>query len=109
MSMRTLSLVAGILLLLQQPLWHLWLYPGPVLEPWLTTAIAATPVLLALAMSWQGSRYAMIAASMIAILYFCHGVTEWIAATEQWPMAVTGIVLSLLLFFSLWFRLRGRE
>jgi uncharacterized membrane protein len=106
MNRRTMSWLSAIALLLLQPLWHMLIFPGDVLPTALTTVVLGLPAVIILALTIHGSRTGLLTASLLALLYFCHAIAEWMSTPQTWPMASLELLLSLVVFTTLWLRLR---
>lgn len=83
-----------------QILWHAWLLPPERMPVAVALVIALLPLALPL-LYWRAPPRALIAAGMISLFYFCHGVAEaWASATERVPACIE-VVLALVLIASL--------
>lgn len=81
---RRTGFVAWALLILLQPVWHGWWHP-PAQEAALAIGIAVVPLLLPLLAIKRPTR-ALLWAGILALFYFCHGVSEaWTVPAERVP------------------------
>jgi uncharacterized membrane protein len=98
--MQRIGFVAWIAQALLQVAWHAWLLPPERMPVAVALAIALVPLALPL-LYWRTPPRALIAAGMISLFYFCHGVAEaWTSAPER-VLASVEIVLALVLIGSL--------
>lgn len=80
--------------------WHAWWLPPQRMPVAVALVIALLPLALPL-LYWRTPPRALIAAGMISLFYFCHGVAEaWTSAPERVPACIE-IVLALALIGSL--------
>ena len=103
MNIRTLQRIgfaAWIALALLQIAWHAWWQPPERMPVVVALAIALLPLALPLAY-WRTPPRALIAAGMVSLFYFCHGVAEvWAAPRERMP-ALAEVAIALVLIGSL--------
>lgn len=85
---------AGLLAL--QVLWHAWLAPPARTSVWIVLGIAVLPLLLPLLALRQSAR-ALLLAGMVALFYFCHGVSEVWSHPDLRVLGSLEIALSLAL------------
>lgn len=98
--MQRAGFAAWIALALLQIAWHAWLLPPERMPIAVALVIALLPLALPLAY-WRTPQRALIAAGMVSLFYFCHGVAEaWAAPRERVP-ALAEIVIALVLIGSL--------
>jgi uncharacterized membrane protein len=83
-----------------QIVWHAWLLPPQRMPIAVALLIALLPLALPLAY-WRAPQRALIAAGMVSLFYFCHGVAEAWASPPERALASTEIALALLLIGSL--------
>ena len=87
--------------------WHAWWLPPQRMPVAVALVIALLPLALPL-LYWRTPPRALIAAGMISLFYFCHGVAEaWTSAPERIPACIE-IVLALVLIGSLMRKPRKR-
>ncbi|HET7299217.1 MAG TPA: DUF2069 domain-containing protein [Oleiagrimonas sp.] len=90
---------AWALLAAWQIVWHAWWYP-PAQSPALASAVALIPLLLPLLAIKRPAR-ALLWAGIIALFYFCHGVSvAWTVPPERVP-ALLETLLSVTLILAL--------
>lgn len=83
-----------------QIVWHAWWLPPQHMPVMVALAVALLPLALPLLYRRNLPR-TLIAAGMISLFYFCHGVAEaWASAPERVPACIE-IVLALVLIGSL--------
>lgn len=98
--MQRIGFVAWIAQAVLQIVWHAWLLPPERMPVVVALVIALLPLALPL-LYWRTPPRALIAAGMISLFYFCHGVAEaWSSAAERVPACIE-IVLALVLIASL--------
>ncbi|HXS72587.1 MAG TPA: DUF2069 domain-containing protein [Rhodanobacteraceae bacterium] len=91
---------AWVALAALQVVWHAWWLPPQRMPTAIALLIALLPLALPL-FYWRVPQRALLAAGMVALFYFCHGVAEaWSAPLERAP-ALIEIALALLLIGSL--------
>ena len=91
--------VAWALLAVLQVIWHAW-WRAPAQEPMLAAGVALVFLLLPL-LAMRHPPRALLWAGIIALFYFCHGIsTAWSAPVERVP-ALLEIMLSLALILAL--------
>lgn len=103
MNLRTLQrigFVAWIALALLQIAWHAWLLPPERMPVAVALAIALLPLALPLAY-WRTPPRALIAAGMVSLFYFCHGVAEAWSAPREHTLALAETAIALVLIGSL--------
>jgi uncharacterized membrane protein len=83
-----------------QVVWHAWLLPPERMPVAVVLLIALVPLALPLAY-WRTPQRALIAAGMVALFYFCHGVAEAWASPAERTLASIEIALALVLIGSL--------
>lgn len=88
---------AGLALL--QIVWHAWLLPPRQMPVAAALAIALIPLALPL-LYWRAPQRALIAAAMVSLFYFCHGVAEAWSAPAERPFAWIEIILAVVLVLS---------
>ncbi len=105
----------GLLALLLLQLWWHGLAPPPrSAMGWAALGVAALPLLLALPGAWQARPNPLFWANAMALLYFCHGVSEaWITPPMRAP-ALLEVALSVMVIaaygaFGLQARRRARH
>ncbi|HET7611025.1 MAG TPA: DUF2069 domain-containing protein [Rhodanobacteraceae bacterium] len=86
-------------LALLQVAWHAWLFPPATMPVAAALAIALVPLALPLAY-WRQPQRALLAAGMVGLFYFCHGVAEAFAASAARPLAWVEIGLTVALVLS---------
>ena len=93
------GLLAWAALLLVQLLWYA-LYPPASIPVWVALAITVPPLLLPLFALPRVTR-ALLWVGILALFYFCHGVSEvWSSTADRW-LGVIEIVVTLLLIGTL--------
>lgn len=97
--MQRIGFTAWGLLALLQIAWHAWLIPPQSMPLALALAIALLPLALPL-LYWRRPQRALLAAGMIALFYFCHGVAEGWAVPQERVLAWIEIVLAIALILS---------
>lgn len=90
---------AWSLLALLQVVWHAWLIPPQTMPIAVALAIALIPLALPL-LYWRTPQRALLAAGMVALFYFCHGVAEAWAAPQERGLAWVEILLAVVLILS---------
>lgn len=108
---RVVSFGALLSLLVLGVTWHTWLARPPVSFWPLLVALFVLPLLVPLKGMAGGRPQSYITASLISLLYFCHGVMEAFGAPAERWLALVEVALSLLLFVATlaFARLRRRE
>ena len=98
--MQRIGFTAWIAQALLQIIWHAWLLPPQRMPIAVALVVALLPLALPL-LYWRTPPRALLAAGMIALFYFCHGVAEaWSSPPERIPACVE-IALALVLIGSL--------
>ncbi len=98
--MRRLGIAAWVAQALLQVVWHAWWLPPQRMPVAVALLIALLPLALPL-LYWRVPARALIAAGMVSLLYFCHGVAEaWASPPERVPASIE-IALALALIGSL--------
>jgi uncharacterized membrane protein len=93
-------------LLLVQVLWYS-AYPPVSIPTWVAFALTVPPLLLPL-LSLPNVSRALLWVGILALFYFCHGVSEaWSSTGDRW-LAFIEIALTLLLIGSLGAGVRRR-
>lgn len=101
------GLAAWAGLLLVQVLWY-GLYPPVSIPTWVAFALTVPPLLLPL-LSLPNVTRALLWVGILALFYFCHGVSEaWSSTGDRW-LAFIEIALTLLLIGSLGAGVRRRR
>ena len=101
------GLAAWAALLLVQILWYA-LYPPVSIPTWVALVLTVPPLLLPL-LSLPNATRALLWVGVLALFYFCHGVSEvWSSTADRW-LAVIEIVLTLLLIGTLGVGVRRRR
>lgn len=101
------GLAAWAALLALQLLWYT-LYPPVSIPAWVAFALTVPPLLLPL-LSLPNVTRALLWVGILALFYFCHGVSEaWSSTADRW-LAVVEIVLTLLLIGTLGVGVRRRR
>lgn len=95
-----IGLVAWVLLLLLQLLWHGWLFPPQQLPRWLVLGFTTVPLLLPL-LAIRDVRRALLWVGILSLFYFCHGVAEAWSAPAQRGLALFEVVLTVVLIGTL--------
>ncbi|MBS0430851.1 MAG: DUF2069 domain-containing protein [Proteobacteria bacterium] len=98
--MQWIGFGAWIALALLQVVWHAWLLPPERMPVAVALSIALLPLAWPLAYRRTPAR-ALIAAGMVSLFYFCHGVAEAWASPRERGLALVEIVLALVLIGSL--------
>ena len=98
--MQRIGIVSWIAQALLQIVWHAWLLPPERMPVAAALAIALLPLALPL-LYWRTPPRALIAAGMVSLFYFCHGVAEAWASPPERVLACVEIVLALALVGSL--------
>lgn len=88
---------AGLALL--QIVWHAWLLPPHRMPVAVALVIALVPLALPL-LYWRTPQRALIAAAMVGLFYFCHGVAEAWSVPAERSLAWVEIVLAVVLVLS---------
>lgn len=101
MSARVLALLSFWLLVLLQPIWHLWLAPAQAVPPLLLFAIMFVPLMLPALLLLFRRPSGLFWAGVMALLPFCHGVTEMWTDPSTRSLAAVEIVLSVALIFAI--------
>ena len=87
-------------LLILSVVWHSWLFPSAYFPVSLVLIVMAMPLLLPLRGLLHGRPRSYIWASLLATLYFIHGVGEAVVNPQQRWLGILEIVFSLGLIFS---------
>lgn len=98
--MQRIGFAAWIAQAILQVAWHAWLLPPERMPVAVALAIAVLPLALPL-LYWRTPARALIAAGMISLFYFCHGVAEAWSSPPERVLASLEIVLALALIGSL--------
>ncbi|WP_167027540.1 DUF2069 domain-containing protein [Luteibacter sp. SG786] len=105
--MQRTGLFAWTGLLLVQVLWYT-VYPPVSIPTWVAFALTVPPLLLPL-LSLPNVARALLWVGILALFYFCHGVSEaWSSTGDRW-LAFIEIALTLLLIGSLGAGVRRRR
>ncbi|WP_448103183.1 DUF2069 domain-containing protein [Luteibacter jiangsuensis] len=105
--MQRIGLFAWAGLLLVQVLWYS-AYPPVSIPTWFAFALTVPPLLLPL-LSLPNVSRALLWVGILALFYFCHGVSEaWSSTGDRW-LAFIEIALTLLLIGSLGAGVRRRR
>jgi uncharacterized membrane protein len=105
--MQRTGLFAWAGLLLVQVLWYT-VYPPVSIPAWVAFALTVPPLLLPL-LSLPNVARALLWVGILALFYFCHGVSEaWSSTGDRW-LAFVEIFLTLLLIGSLGAGVRRRR
>jgi uncharacterized membrane protein len=94
-----IGFTAWTVLALLQVAWHGWLFPPATIPVAAALATALVPLALPLAY-WRQPQRALLAAGMVSLFYFCHGVVEAFAAPAARPLAWIEIGLAVVLVLS---------
>lgn len=106
-AMQRTGLFAWAGLLLVQVLWYT-LYTPVSIPAWVAFALTVPPLLLPL-LSLPNVARALLWVGILALFYFCHGVSEaWSSTGDRW-LAFIEIALTLLLIGSLGAGVRRRR
>ncbi|NII53105.1 putative membrane protein [Lutibacter sp. SG786] len=106
-AMQRTGLFAWTGLLLVQVLWYT-VYPPVSIPTWVAFALTVPPLLLPL-LSLPNVARALLWVGILALFYFCHGVSEaWSSTGDRW-LAFIEIALTLLLIGSLGAGVRRRR
>lgn len=101
------GLAAWAGLLLVQVLWYT-MYPPVSIPAWVALALTVPPLLLPL-LALPNVTRALLWVGILALFYFCHGVSEaWSSTGDRW-LAFIEIALTLLLIGSLGVGVRRRR
>ncbi len=108
---RNTSLGALLSLLLLLVAWYGWMAPPALSFGPLVLVLFLLPLVLPLPGMLQGRPRAFIGASLLALIYLCHGVMEAYGSPGERWFALVEVMLSLLLFTAglTFARLRRRE
>jgi len=102
-----IGLAAWAALLVLQALWYA-LYPPVSIPTWVVLALSVPPLLLPL-LSLPNVTRALLWVGILALFYFCHGVSEaWSSTSDRW-LAWIEIALTLLLIGTLGVGVRRRS
>jgi len=83
-----------------QIVWYAWLLPPERMPVAVALVVALLPLAVPL-LYWRTPPRALIAAGIVSLFYFCHGVAEaWTSAPERVPACIE-IALALVLIGSL--------
>lgn len=94
--MLTTVRVGLLALLTLQVWWHGFAPPPRSALGWAALVVATLPLLLTLPGAWKARPTPLFWANIMALLYFCHGVSEaWITPSMRWP-ALAEILLSVM-------------
>ena len=86
-------------LALLQIVWHGWLLPPARMPIAVALVIALLPLAIPL-LYWRRPQRAVLAAGMVALFYFCHGVAEAWSAPHERVFACIEIALAVVLILS---------
>jgi len=89
-----IGLLAWVLLVLLQLVWHGWLFPAQTMPAWLVLVVTVVPLLLPL-FSLGNVRRALLWVGILSLFYFCHGVAEAWSAPGERMLAWAEIVLTV--------------
>ncbi len=105
----SLTAFFGLLLLLTG--WYAWLAPSRLFPVSLVLLVMVTPLLLPLRGLLHGKPYTYAWTSLLALLYFAHGVVEAYVNPAERLYAAAEVLLALILFLAavLYARWRSRE
>jgi len=95
MTSQQIARLAFWLLLLLQPLWHLWWSPPRIMAPWLATLLLTVPLLLPAIGLVRGWPNALFWGGVAALLHFCVGVSELAGDPSVTRLALAQIALTL--------------
>jgi uncharacterized membrane protein len=98
---RTLAAAALWGLFALQLAWHGWLAPPRAAPAPLIAAVAALPLVPALALWWRRPRLGLILGGLVGLGYFAHGLTEAMVAPEVRWLGAAEVALVLLLLGAL--------
>ncbi|MBX3727453.1 MAG: DUF2069 domain-containing protein [Xanthomonadales bacterium] len=95
---RPLAVVrVGLLaLLVLQLVWHGLLPPPRSALGWTALALTVLPLLAVLPGAWRGRPLPLFWANLLALVYFCHGVTEAWTEPAQRGLALLEVALAVL-------------
>lgn len=79
--------------------WHAWLIPPQTMPIAAALTIALLPLAVPL-LYWRTPQRALLAAGMVALFYFCHGVAEAWASPHERTLACVEILLAVVLILS---------
>jgi uncharacterized membrane protein len=112
--MRWLALASGVMLMVLNLAWEIWLAPAAYAPAAVWATIKALPIAVLLPMLWRDRLRAYFAGCLLVLLYFCEGVVlAYVHRAEIWtlssvrPWAWAETVLALVFFFSAALRLRS--
>ncbi|HXP02048.1 MAG TPA: DUF2069 domain-containing protein [Luteibacter sp.] len=106
-STQKTGLAAWAALTVLQVSWYA-LYPPVSIPTWVALALTVPPLLLPL-LSLPNVKRALLWVGILALFYFCHGVSEaWSSSGDRWLAAIE-IVLTLLLIGTLGAGVRRRR
>ncbi len=99
----------GLIFLLMA--WYGWLAPPQVIPTSVVLLVLVGPLMFALRGVLYASTYTFAWVSMLALLYFTHGVVEGYSDATTRPYALTEVLLSVMLWSGamLYTRKRSRE
>ena len=99
-TMQRIGFAAWIAQAVLQVVWHAWWLPPQRMPVAVALSIALLPLALPLAY-WRTPPRALIAAGMVSLFYFCHGVAEAWASPPERVAASIEVALALVLIGSL--------
>ncbi len=110
MNVHRVAALICALLLVNLLVWYLWWAPPTVAPLWLVLGVLLPPLLLALTGLLAGRRSAPFWAGVLALLYFCRGISEaWTDAAAREPAAVEALLAAALIMVPATLMLRQKR
>ncbi|MFC4727928.1 DUF2069 domain-containing protein [Coralloluteibacterium thermophilus] len=109
MNAHRLALLGIIALTVLQPVWHVWLMPPRQADPGMTALLFSLPLLPVLVLGMLRRPSTTFWGSVVALLYFVHGVTEAWGSDGVNPLALIEIALACgIVLAASWTGMRAR-
>lgn len=108
---RRIALVSYFALMIHLMLWIIWLGPSPYFPTAMVLIVMVVPLLFPLRGILHGRAYTHAWTGFLAILYFIHGIGDYVVNPPERLYSGLEIFLSLTLFFSCAFyaRITGKR
>lgn len=92
--------VAWIAQAMLQIVWHAWWLPPQRMPIAVALVIALLPLALPL-LYWRTPQRALLAAGIVSLFYFCHGIAEAWSSRPERALALIETALAVILILSL--------
>jgi len=97
---RIMALISYFVLMIHLLLWNIWLGPSHYFPIAMALAVMVVPLLFPLRGIIHGKAYTHAWTGFLALLYFIHGIGDFVVNPPERLYSGIEIVLSLTLFFS---------